>query len=273
MNLLLVHRRVLAKAPALTYISTVIPSNNDRGIFAQACGVKGFEKPSKAVVHPRNLGRITRFEACFGFIGQIGIVASPTLKCTGIKPPIVTGGFVVFEHKGRGHIPRFVGIEAVNPQEEIFSPRIIPQELSRGIEQLRAIPVVQICASPIGSGIRVIVFCQIRVFAQNIEYGIFAPVARPLRFIVHPCAIHFCTANKRPRVKGIIKSVPTVDEMRRIVNELCRVSRFAQHRGKRPRVKRQGLPGVERTAVFPGHNIRAIGNGGKAGGKSTIKTP
>ena len=142
MNLLLIHRRVLAKAPALTYISTVISSNNDRGIFAQASGVKGFEKTPKAMIHPCNLGGITRFEARFGFIGQIGIVASPTLKSAGIKPSIITGSFVVFQHKSRRHIPRFVGIKAINPQKEIFPPRIIPQELSRGIEQLRTIPIV-----------------------------------------------------------------------------------------------------------------------------------
>ena len=120
----------------------MIPSDNDRGIFAQTRGVKSLEKPPEAMIHPRDLGRVTRFEARSGFIGQIGIVASPTLKSAGIKPPIITGGLVVFQHKGRGHVPRFVGIKAVNPKKEIFPPRIVPQELGCGIEQLRAIPIV-----------------------------------------------------------------------------------------------------------------------------------
>ena len=271
-DLLFVHGRVFAKAAALAHVGAVIAGDDNRGIFAQPRGVKGFEETPKAMVHPSDFGRIAGLEAGLGFIGQIGIVAR-ALKSAGIEATIVTGGLVVLEHKRRGHIPGFVGIETVDPQKEIVPPRIVPQELGCGIEQFGAIPVVQIFSPPVGAGIREVVFCQIRIFAQDVKERIFAPVARPLRFVVHPSAVDFCTADKRPGVKRIIKGVSTVDQVGRIVDELRGVSRFGQHSGKAVRVKRQGFPSVEGTAVFARHDIRAIGDRGETGREGAVKAP
>ena len=129
---------------AFSHVGTVVTCDEDGGIFGQARGFKGFEEAAKTVVHPGDFGCITGFDACSGLIGQVGIAAGlrSTLEYAGIKATVIVRRFVVFEHEFGGHVPGFVGVEAVDPEEEIFPVFIVAEKLGGGIEESGAVPVV-----------------------------------------------------------------------------------------------------------------------------------
>ena len=133
-----------AESAAFTDVGAVIACDEDGGVFIQACGFKGFEEAAKAVVHPGDFGCITGFDAGFGLVGQVGIAAGlrSSLEGARIEPTVIAGRFVVFEHEFGGYVPGFVGVEAVDPEEEIFPVFIVAKKLGGGVEESGAVPVV-----------------------------------------------------------------------------------------------------------------------------------
>lgn len=74
-------------------------------------------------------------------------------------------------------------------------------------------------------------------------------------------------------MKGIIEGVTPIDEVGCVVQELRRVACFAEDIRQCVGVEGQWFPGVKGTAVFAGHDVGAIGDGGKARCESTVETP
>ena len=108
---------------------------------------------------------------------------------------------------------------------------------------------------------------------EDVKERVFCPVAGPFGFVIYPGAVNFGAADEGPGVKGIIEGVTPVDEMGGVVQELRCVARFAEDRRQCAGVEGQWFPGVKGAAVFAGHDVGAIGDGGKARCEGAVETP
>ena len=115
-------------------------------------------------------------------------------------------------------------IETIYPEEEIIAFGVIFKELCSGVEEFCAVPIfgflsVSVCAGVAAEHPRFSGFV-----INTIKKRLTRPVIGPNYSITNPISIDFCAANECPCVEGPVEVVSAIDEMRCIVNELCRVA-------------------------------------------------
>ena len=115
-------------------------------------------------------------------------------------------------------------IEAVYPEEEIIAFGVVFEELCSGVEEFCAVPIfrflaVSVCACVAAEHSRFGGFV-----INTIEKWLARPVIGPCYGIADPISVDFCTTNECPRVKGPVKVMSAVNEVRCIVNKLGRVA-------------------------------------------------
>ena len=99
------------------------------------------------------------------------------------------------------------------------------------------------------------------------------PVVHIVPRVADPRAVHLGATDRRPGVKGIVKAVPAIDQVRRVVDELRAVAARAQDLGDVGHVAVERLPGVKGRAIASPDHVVAVGDGGKAGCKGAVIVP
>ena len=149
-----------------------------------------------------------------------------------IDASVVTRTGVVFFHELKRGIPRFVGIEAVYPEEEIIAIGIVFEELRRGVEEPCAVPIFRFFAVPVGTCVATEHPRFSGFVVDTIKKRLARPVVGPYDGIGDPVSVYLRTANERPSVEGPVEVMSTIDEVWCIVNELCRITVSASVHGR-----------------------------------------
>ncbi len=103
-----------------------------------------------------------------------------------------------------------------------------------------------------------------------------APVGqRRQDLIIDPGTVHLGAVEESPGCEGIVKGVPPIDEMGRVVNQLGGIPILRQQPRQRWHVERQWHPRMKRPPIGPGvlprHHIGAMGYRGITGGVGVVK--
>jgi len=227
----------------LTQPGAVVAHDDEGRGVGQPGAVEGVQQLPQTVIHPGELGSVEcRYygNRLWWIVERVGVNEEPGIEASiGVRARVET-----FNEFGRS-IPGLVGIEAVDPEEEVVSMGIVAEALRRCVEESSSIPIVQTVSAVIRPRVGVDMGALCRVFTQEIEERVELPVVGP-DGVAHPCPVDFAAADKGPGVERPVEVVAAVDQVGSVVNKLGGVARFFESVDDGPGVVRERLPNYGR---------------------------
>ena len=168
-------------------------------------------------------------------------------------------GVVVQRHIVVWRIPGLVGIKAVHPEKPLVPAAIHLDKVPRCREHARRGPL----------RLQVPVAVVARVLGRRKvahERGIVGRARRRQTRVevVNDMLIDLVAALEMPAVKRIVEPVPTIDQVRRVTDQVRGPTSASQDGGQRRVIEPQRQPGVQRLTEPPRKDVGAMGDGRKA---------